>query len=55
VTSTIEEAQSVDTPEQATFRGEVRRFLAANTHPKQEAGPWAVTFHTDPEGARRSF
>jgi alkylation response protein AidB-like acyl-CoA dehydrogenase len=55
VTSTIEEAQSVDTPEQATFRGEVRRFLAANTHPKQEAGPWAVTFHTDPEDARRSF
>ena len=55
MTSTIEEVQSVDTPEQATFRAEVRRFLAANSHPKQEASPWAVTYHTDPEGARRAF
>jgi alkylation response protein AidB-like acyl-CoA dehydrogenase len=55
VTSTIEEAQSVDPPEQAAFRAEVRRFLAANSHPKQETSPWAVTFHTDPEGARRAF
>ena len=55
MTSTIEEAQSVDPPEQAAFRAEVRRFLAANSHPKQETSPWAVTFHTDPEGARRAF
>jgi alkylation response protein AidB-like acyl-CoA dehydrogenase len=55
VTSTIEEAQSVDPPEQAAFRAEVRRFLAANSHRKQETSPWAVTFHTDPEGARRAF
>ena len=55
MTSTIEEAQSVDPPEQAAFRAEVRRFLAANSHPKQETSPWAVTVHTDPEGARRAF
>ena len=55
MTSTIEETQSVDPPEQAAFRAEVRRFLAANSHPKQETSPWAVTFHTDPEGARRAF
>ncbi len=55
MTRTIEEGHSVDTAEQAAFRAEVRRFLAAHSHPKRETSPWAVTFHTDAEGARRAF
>jgi alkylation response protein AidB-like acyl-CoA dehydrogenase len=54
VTSTAE-PQSVDTPEQAAFRAEVREFLAAHAHPKREGSPWALNFHTDEEAARRAF
>ncbi len=46
---------SVDNPEQMEFRQAVRRFLATNAKPKQQAGPWAVSFHVDPEDARREF
>lgn len=46
---------SADSPEQQEFRESVRRFLAAHAKPKQEAGPWAVSFHVDPEDARREF
>ncbi len=49
MTTTIDETQSSDTPEQATFRGEVRAFLEANAHPKRDASPWAVNFHTNPD------
>jgi alkylation response protein AidB-like acyl-CoA dehydrogenase len=60
MTTTIDEktpieGMSVDDPEQATFRAEVRTFLAANAKPKQDKGPWAVTFHTDAEEARAEF
>ena len=44
-----------DTPDQAAFRQAVRGFLAANARPKQEAGPWNVSFHTDPADARRLY
>jgi alkylation response protein AidB-like acyl-CoA dehydrogenase len=44
-----------DSPEQKEFRNNVRTFLAANAKPKQEARPWAVNFHVDPEKARRDF
>jgi len=44
-----------DTPEQATFRAEVRAFLAAHAEPKGEASLWAVNFHTDPADAAREF
>ena len=55
MTSTIEEAPSVDSPEQADFRTQVRNFLAAHSQPKREASPWALTFHGDAEAARRAF
>ncbi len=55
MTTTIDEAQSSDTPEQAAFRADVRAFLAANSHPKREGSPWALNFHTDAEAARRAF
>jgi len=45
----------VDTPEQAVFRAEVRKFLAANAAPKRELSLWAVNFHTDPAEAAREF
>ena len=41
--------------EQEAFREEVRSFLAANAKPRQDKSPWAVNFHTDPEGARQEF
>jgi alkylation response protein AidB-like acyl-CoA dehydrogenase len=55
VTTTIDEVQSSDTPAQAAFRADVRAFLTANSHPKREASPWALTYHTDAEAARRAF
>ncbi len=55
MTTTIDEVQSSDTPAQAVFRADVRAFLAANSHPKREASPWALNFHTDAEAARRAF
>ncbi len=54
VTAT-EEALSSDSPEQASFRAEVREFLAANTTPKQERSPWAITYHTSNEDAADAF
>ena len=53
MTSTIEEAPSVDSPEQAAFRSSVRSFLAANAEPKRELSSWALNFHTDAEAAPR--
>jgi alkylation response protein AidB-like acyl-CoA dehydrogenase len=44
-----------DSPEHKEFRNNVTTFLAANAKPKQEARPWAVNFHVDPEKARRDF
>src|SRR5205823_1864103 len=55
VTSTIDQAVATDTPEQAEFRARRREFLAAHAQPKREDSPWALTFHTDAEGARRAF
>ncbi|MDQ1430445.1 MAG: hypothetical protein QOF40_1047 [Actinomycetota bacterium] len=55
MTSTIEAAESVDSPEQAAFRAEVRDFLAVHSQPKRETSPWALNFHTDAEDARQSF
>ena len=55
VTSTIEEAPSVDSPEQAAFRARVREFLAAHSQPKRESSPWALNFHSDAEAAKRAF
>jgi alkylation response protein AidB-like acyl-CoA dehydrogenase len=55
VSTTIDETQPVETPEQAAFRADVRAFLDANSHPKRETSPWALTYHTDAEAARRSF
>jgi alkylation response protein AidB-like acyl-CoA dehydrogenase len=49
------ESISGDSPEQAAFRTRVRAFLEANAKPKQDKGPWGVTFHTDPEEARAEF
>ena len=55
MTSTIEEAPSVDSPEQAAFRARVREFLAAHSQPKRESSPWALNFHADAEAAKRAF
>ena len=49
------EGLSTDTPEQATFRAEVRAFLAANSTPKRERSPWAITYHTSSEEAQEAF
>ncbi len=46
---------STDTPEQASFRTEVRAFLAANSTPKRERSPWAITYHTSSEDAADAF
>jgi alkylation response protein AidB-like acyl-CoA dehydrogenase len=46
---------STDTPEQASFRAEVRAFLAANSTPKRERSPWAITYHTSSEEAEEAF
>jgi alkylation response protein AidB-like acyl-CoA dehydrogenase len=54
VTAT-EETQSTDAPEQASFRAEVRAFLAANSTPKRERSPWAITYHTSSEDAADAF
>jgi alkylation response protein AidB-like acyl-CoA dehydrogenase len=54
VTSTVEDP-TLETPEQATFRARVREFLAANSSPKQQSSPWALTYHTDAEEARQAF
>jgi alkylation response protein AidB-like acyl-CoA dehydrogenase len=55
VTTTIDEAQATDTPEEAAFRAEVRAFLSANSTPKKERSPWAITYHTDAEDAKHWF
>ncbi len=49
------EGLSTDTPEEASFRAEVRAFLAANTTPKQERSPWAITYHTTSDEAAEAF
>jgi alkylation response protein AidB-like acyl-CoA dehydrogenase len=54
VTAT-EEALSTDTPEQASFRAEVRAFLDAHSTPKRERSPWAITYHTKQEEAEEAF
>ncbi len=55
MTSTIDETQSTDTPEEASFRAEVHAFLSANSTPKKERSPWAITYHTDGDDAKRWF
>ena len=50
-----DEAHSTDTPEQASFRAQVRAFLAANSTPKRERSPWAITYHTSSEDAADAF
>ncbi len=55
MSTTIDEIQSSEAPEEAAFRARVREFLDANSHPKREASPWALNFHTDPDDARRAF
>jgi alkylation response protein AidB-like acyl-CoA dehydrogenase len=54
VTATAEH-QSTDTPEQASFRAQVRSFLAANSTPKQERSPWTITYHTSSGAAQDAF
>jgi alkylation response protein AidB-like acyl-CoA dehydrogenase len=44
-----------DTPEQASFREEVRGFLSAHARPRGPGGMWAVGFHTDAAAQARSF
>jgi alkylation response protein AidB-like acyl-CoA dehydrogenase len=44
-----------DTPEQASFRAQVRAFLAASSTPKQERSPWSITYHTSNEDAAEAF
>ena len=51
----IDEQAVGDTREQASFRANVREFLATYAEPKQDRGPWALTFHTSEEDARRDF
>jgi len=51
----IDEQAVDDTPEQASFRAEVREFLASHAEPKEDRGPWALNFHTSAEDARRDF
>jgi alkylation response protein AidB-like acyl-CoA dehydrogenase len=53
--SVIEEQAVGDTREQASFRADVRAFLASYAEPKADRGPWALTFHTSAEDARRDF
>jgi len=53
--SVIEEQAVDDTAEQASFRAKVREFLATHAEPKQDRGPWALTFHTSADDARRDF
>ncbi len=48
-------AGTVDTPEQAEFRTEARRFLEANAPHKVAASPWALFFETDAEAAHTAF
>lgn len=55
MTTTETESAAGDTPEQREFRAAVRSFLAANSKPKQESGPWELTFHADAGDARREF
>jgi len=50
-----EQAVAGDTPEQASFRNEVRAFLDANATPRQEKGPWTLNFVTNEDDARRAF
>ena len=53
---TVTEAPVItDTPEEASFRTDVRRFLAANGKPKTERGPWTVVMHTNHEDAQQEF
>jgi alkylation response protein AidB-like acyl-CoA dehydrogenase len=44
-----------DTPEQASFRGDVRTFLAAHARPRAATNPWALNFHADEAEARAAF
>ncbi|MFN8027793.1 MAG: acyl-CoA dehydrogenase family protein [Acidimicrobiia bacterium] len=44
-----------DTPEEASFRADVRKFLEANAKPKTERGPWTVVMHTTHEEAQQEF
>lgn len=55
MTSTITPDGRQDTPEQAQFRAEARRFLSANAQPKQATSPWAVIFHRSSDEARAAF
>jgi alkylation response protein AidB-like acyl-CoA dehydrogenase len=50
-----DEQAAGDNPEQASFRAKVRDFLAKYAEPKQDRGPWALTFHTSADDARRDF
>ena len=53
---TVTEAPVItDTPEEASFRTDVRKFLAANGKPKTERGPWTVVMHTNHEDAQQEF
>lgn len=53
--STMDATVNHDTPEQAAFRSEVRRFLDANSEPKRQSSPWRLTFHTSGDDARLDF
>lgn len=55
MTTSTESQTTTDTPEQAAFRSDVRRFLDANSERKQEVSPWRLTFHTSAEDARLDF
>ncbi len=51
----MEDTIPSDTPEQAAYRAEARAWLEANATPRKEVSPWALTFHTSEEDARREF
>jgi alkylation response protein AidB-like acyl-CoA dehydrogenase len=46
---------TTDSPEEASFRADVRRFLTANGRPKTERGQWTVVMHTNHEDAQKEF
>ncbi|MDA8045427.1 MAG: acyl-CoA dehydrogenase family protein [Actinomycetota bacterium] len=55
MTTPTDTQQASDTPQQASFRAAVRRFLAANSELKGATSPWRLTFHASADDARRDF
>ena len=43
MTTSTEPQLTSDTPEQAAFRSDVRRFLTTHSEPKRDVSPWRLT------------